>query len=93
MKFAQRHVLYILGAFILLVLLQAFGELINTKLDSLVVNQLLISSGMVINVIGVLVGLYNIYRGLQLRTIHPLWVVFFSLGIVCIYVNVIALSG
>jgi hypothetical protein len=93
MKFGQRHILYILGAFILLVLLQAFGELVNVKLDSQIADRLLDSGGLVINVIGVLVGLYNIYRGLELRRTHPIWLVFFWLGIVCIFVNVMALSG
>lgn len=93
MKFGQRHVLYILGAFILLVLLQIFGEIVNMKLDSQIADRLLNAGGLVINMIGVLVGLYNIYRGLQLRLTHPIWIVFFLLGMMCIFVNVLALSG
>ena len=93
MKFGQRHALYILGAFMILVLLQAFGVLVNAKLDSQIAHRLLDSGGLVINILGVLVGLYNIYRGLQLRTVHPLWLAFFVLGIACIFVNVLALSG
>jgi len=93
MKFGQRHILYILGAFIILVLLQIVGELVNMKLGSQIAERLLHAGGLVINLIGVGVGLYNIYRGLQLRLTHPIWIVFFLLGIACIFVNVIQLSG
>lgn len=93
MKIAQRHVLYILGAFIILVLLQIVGELVNMKLGNPIAERLLNAGGLVINMIGVGVGLYNIYRGLQLRLAHPLWIVFFLLGMVCIFVNVVQLSG
>ena len=93
MEFARKHALYVLGAFIILLLLQAFGELINMKLNNQIANRLLWSGGLVINIIGVFVGLYNIYRGLSLRTTHPLWIVFFLLGCACIFVNVMALSG
>lgn len=93
MKFGHRHILGILGAFVILVLLQIFGVIINAKLDNEIAGRLLNAGGLVINMIGVLVGLYNIYRGLQLRTRHPLWIVFFLLGMMCIFINVVALSG
>jgi hypothetical protein len=93
MNFGQRHTLYILGAFVILVLLQIFGVIINARLESQLADRLLNASGIVINAIGVLVGLYNIYRGLQLRTAHPLWIVFLLLGMMCVFVNVVGLSG
>lgn len=93
MKFGHRHILGILGAFVILVLLQIFGVIINAKLNSEIADRLLNAGGLVINMIGVGVGLYNIYRGLQLRTVHPLWIVFLLLGMMCIFVNVVQLSG
>ena len=92
MKLGQRHIIYILGAFVLLVLLQAFGELINAKLQNQHFAHLLISGAMVTNVLGVFVGLYNVYQGLIYRGTHRLWVLFFVLGATCIFINMLALS-
>jgi hypothetical protein len=92
MKFGHRHIVYILGAFVLLVLLQAFGEIINVKLQNQLFAHWLNSGALVTNILGVMVGLYNIYQGLQYRRTHKLWILFFWLGVSCIFVNVLALT-
>ena len=93
MKTRHRHIIYILGAFMLLVLLQAFGEIVNIKLQSQSLAHLLVSGALVINILGVCVGLYNVYQGLKFRGKHRLWVAFFVLGATCIFINMLALSS
>lgn len=93
MKLGHRHIIYILGAFVLLVLLQAFGELLNMKLQSQTFAHVLASGALVTNILGVFVGLYNVYQGLMYRGKHRLWVLFFILGVSCIFVNMLALTS
>lgn len=93
MKFGHRHIIYILGAFVLLVLLQALGEIVNAKLQSHIFARLLASGALVTNILGVFVGLYNVYQGLMYRRIHRIWILFFVLGISCIFINVLALTN
>lgn len=92
MKLGHRHIIYILGAFVLLVLLQAFGELLNVRLQNQSLGHLLISGALVVNILGVFVGLYNVYQGLMYRKTHKIWLLFFWLGVSCIFINVLALS-
>lgn len=92
MKSRHRHVIAILGAFVLLVLLQAFGELINMKLQSHSLSDVLMAGALVTNILGVGVGMYNVYQGLLYRHIHKIWIMFFVLGISCIFVNVLMLT-
>lgn len=93
MKLGHRHIIYMLGAFVLLVLLQAFGELVNMKLQNQSFAHILMSGALVTNILGVLVGLYNVYQGLMYRGKHRLWVLFFVLGASCIFINMLALTS
>jgi hypothetical protein len=92
MRLGQRHIIYMLGAFVLLVLLQAFGEMMNIKLQSQTFAHWLTAGALVTNILGVLVGLYNVYQGLMFRKTHRIWIMFFILGVSCIFINVLALT-
>ena len=92
MKLGNRQVIYIMGAFILLVLLQAFGEIVNQELKSQMFARYLNAGALVTNITGVFVGLYNVYQGLMYRKVHRIWMLFFFLGTSCIFLNVLALT-
>jgi hypothetical protein len=88
----HRQLFYILLAFLILATLQFVGTIINIFWQNQILANLLISGGFVINVTGVLIGLYNIYQGLALRKHTNIWIFIFASGIICLGFNVYTLA-
>lgn len=92
MNTKHRQMIYILLAFLALTLIQFTGVIINLFIQNDLLAHVVSSSGLVINVTGLIIGLYNIYQGLSLRKHSSLWGVILLVGIICVWFNVYALS-
>lgn len=92
MNTKHRQMIYILCAFLILALLHFAGAVTNMFLQNGLLQRVIISSGLVINVTGVIIGIYNIYQGLTLIKRSSLWGIIILTGIVCVWFNAYALS-
>jgi hypothetical protein len=88
----NRQIIYILIAFLALAVLHFIGVMVNLYLQNNHLNNILNSSALVINVTGVIIGVFNIYQALALRKATNLWVLFFIIGVVCVGFNAYSLS-
>ena len=92
MKTKHRQMIYILLAFLILALFHFVGAMVSMFIQNDLLARVINSSGIVINVTGVIIGIYNIYQGLALRKHTNIWSVIFLTGIVCAGFNAYALS-
>jgi hypothetical protein len=88
----HRQMIYILCAFLILALLHFVGVVTNMFLQNDMFQRVINSSGLVINVTGVIIGVYDIYKGLMLRKESNIWMLLFVVGIICVGFNAYALS-
>lgn len=86
------HTIHILVAFLVLAIMHFICVIVNAFLQDETLGVLLVASGLVINVTGILIGVFNIYQSLQLRKHTNIWVLFFTIGVICILFNAYALS-
>jgi hypothetical protein len=84
--------IYILCAFLILALLHFVGAVTNMFLQNDMFQRVINSSGLVINVTGVIIGVYDIYKGLMLRKESNIWMLLFVVGIICVGFNAYALT-
>ena len=75
-----------------MVLLHFAGTVMNMVLQNDLFQRVINSSGLVINVTGVIIGVYDIYKGLMLRKESNIWMLLFVVGIICVGFNAYALS-
>ena len=87
----HRQTLYILLAFLILALLHLAGAITNMFLQNVMFQHVINSSGLVINITGIIIGIYDIYQGLILRKQSNIWVIFLMVGIICVWFNAYAL--
>jgi hypothetical protein len=88
----HRQMIYILCAFLILALLHFVGVVTNMFLQNDMFQRVINSSGLVINVTGVIIGVYDIYKGLMLRKESNIWMLLFVVGIICVGFNAYALT-
>jgi hypothetical protein len=88
----HRQMIYILCAFLILALLHFVGAVTNMFLQNNMFQRVINSSGLVINVTGVIIGVYDIYKGLMLRKESNIWMLLFVVGIICVGFNAYALT-
>jgi hypothetical protein len=87
----HKQTLYMLLAFLILALLHFTVAIVNMVIENDLLARVIDSSGLVINVTGVIIGIYDIYRGLTLRKHTNFWSLIFIVGILCAWVNAWAL--
>jgi hypothetical protein len=75
-----------------MVLLHFAGTVTNMVLQNDLFQRVINSSGLVINVTGVIIGVYDIYKGLMLRKESNIWMLLFVVGIICVGFNAYALT-
>ena len=92
MSAKHRQTIYILLAFLILALLHFVGAITNMFLQNDAFQHVINSSGLVINITGVIIGIYDIYQGLVLRKKSSFWVLIFLVGIICVWFNAYALA-